>query len=651
MKHHNLEYGRGRKPRINISVAGGVVLATCIAILVITIVLLAETNLAVLLYRLLIDGGVCAAWLIAAVGWGAIVLRIARYKVSINLLDFVNSAGLGIGLLSLILITLGAIGWLNQIIAWALVVVGIAYLLIALNRSLIDFRAARAWLAESSVASCLWIFAMPALGIALVSAFAPPGLLWGDEPHGYDVVEYHLQVPREWYEAARVSPLQHNVFSYMPMNVELHYLLAMHLKGGPWAGMYVAQLMHLTLIALSVLSVLALARDPTGSAVSTVSAVAMVTAPWLLLLAPIAYNEGGLLFFGSLAIGWAWRALRDPDNANWRCWALAGAFTGCACGVKLTAAPMLLIGIPLASLVARRTNWRSLAIFIVTGTLVFSPWLIRNAIYTRNPVFPEAMSVFGRGPFTEDQQERYRRAHSPPQRQQPIVHRIRAAWDQIAIDWRYGYTLLLAALFAIGLARTREAWFIAALLAIFLIIWIGFTHLQSRFFVLAIPAAAFAVASGLSAKRQLILPAALNFIVVAILGILNLHLNYLERGDRVGRLALLIDSHALGIASLRDLRPNEVDNIPPDVTLALVGDARAFAYDRPISKLRYRTVFDVDQRPGQSIIDAWAGDDLPAGSVLLVDPIELNRMARNYWKIGALPPDVAERTAPFTIQK
>jgi hypothetical protein len=36
---------------------------------------------------------------------------------------------------------------------------------------------------------------------------------------------------------------------------------------------------------------------------------------------------------------------------------------------------------------------------------------------------------------------------------------------------------------------------------------------------------------------------------------------------------------------------------------------------------------------------------------LLVDPIELNRMAKNYWKIDVPPEDVTERTEPFTIQK
>src|SRR5205809_404472 len=86
----------------------------------------------------------------------------------------------------------------------------------------------------------------------LISACAmlPPGLLWGDEPNGYDVLEYHLQVPREWYELGRIVPLQHNVFSFLPFNVEMHYLLAMHLRGGPWAAMYLAQLMHVAFIAI-----------------------------------------------------------------------------------------------------------------------------------------------------------------------------------------------------------------------------------------------------------------------------------------------------------------------------------------------------------------------------------------------------------------
>ncbi len=99
------------------------------------------------------------------------------------------------------------------------------------------------WLAEPAGWGFAWIATAAVAGVVMLAAFFPPGVLWGDEPNGYDVVEYHLQVPREWYEAGRIIPLHHNVFSYFPFNVEMQYLLAMDLHGawGPWAGMYLAQ--------------------------------------------------------------------------------------------------------------------------------------------------------------------------------------------------------------------------------------------------------------------------------------------------------------------------------------------------------------------------------------------------------------------------
>ncbi|MBC8109400.1 MAG: glycosyltransferase family 39 protein [Anaerolineae bacterium] len=631
----------------------GIICAACLAIVVITIILLAEPVLPVVVFRLIVDGGLCLVWLAAAVGWGAVVQRLAKYQIGINLLDFVNSAALGIGLLSLIVLGLGLGGWLNRITAWALVGIGIAPLLVTLGKRAFDWPSAKEWFAEPSPWSWLWIFAMPVLGIALVAAFVPPGILWGDEPHGYDVVEYHLQVPREWYEANRIVPLEHNVFSYMPMNVELHYLLAMHLRGGPWNGMYLAQLMHLSLTALSVLAVLALARDPAGPPAATVGALAMAVAPWLLLLAPIAYNEGGLLFFGAMSIGWAWRALRDPDQANWKCWALAGAFAGFACGTKLTAVPMLLIGIPAAAIVAQlisrsKIDLRSIGTFLITAIVTFSPWLIRNRIWAGNPVFPEAMSVLGRAHFTEDQQERWRRAHSPPESQRSISARLKASWEQIAIDWRYGYALLLAGAFGIAVVRRREAWFLLMLLSIFFVVWIAFTHLQSRFFVLAIPVAAIATASGLRAKPQLLVPAAINFAIFAVLGVMNIHFQYMMRDPiQTGRLTAMIEAKALGA---EDLNPEEAASVSADLTLVLVGDAKAFFYSKPMTTLRYRTVFDVSPEGDQSIIDAWAGKNVPEGAVMLIDPVELQRMTQ-YWKIAAPPADVAGRRSAFLVPK
>src|SRR5262249_40657076 len=141
----------------------------------------------------------------------------------------------------------------------------------------------------------------------------------------------------------------HNVFSYFSFNVEMHYLLAMYLRGSPWGGMYLAQLMHVAMIVLSVAALWELV-PPRGR----IGVILAASTPWMALLAPVAYNEGGLLLFAPLAVGRMLRALAGtPDRA--RHIALSGTFTGLACGVKLTAAPMLVVLIPLAYFAA---SWR-----------------------------------------------------------------------------------------------------------------------------------------------------------------------------------------------------------------------------------------------------------------------------------------------------
>jgi len=68
-----------------------------------------------------------------------------------------------------------------------------------------------------------------------------------------------------------------------------------------------------------------------------------------------------------------------------------------------------------------------------------------------------------------------------------------------------------------------------------------------------------------------------------------------------------------------------------------------------MSRLHYRTVFDVDVAEGQSIVDAWraGSESLPAPVAEVIDPQELNRFARTYFGIPAPPPDIAARSSAY----
>src|SRR5688572_9892959 len=276
-----------RVPLLNDRVAApawnrrGTVALACAALCLVTILVYAGAGWAEVTFRLLTDGVLLVAWLAAAYGIGSLV----PLPKSAGPMRGVTRIATGLGVMSLATLGLGLGGAMNRVSAVALLVVGIA---ITIGRVLQSRGTAsatvREWWHAPAGWSWLWLAAMPFLAMAIVAAFVPPGVLWGDEPNGYDVVEYHLQIPREWYEAGRITGLHHNVFSYFPFNVEMQFLMAMHVRGGPWAGMYLAQLMHVGYVALSVAAVYAAARSIGGNtAGATVAGVCAAATPWLAL--------------------------------------------------------------------------------------------------------------------------------------------------------------------------------------------------------------------------------------------------------------------------------------------------------------------------------------------------------------------------------
>ena len=59
----------------------------------------------------------------------------------------------------------------------------------------------------------------------------------------FDAIEYHLQGPKEYFQAGRIMFLPHNVYTSMPFNVEMLHLLGMVVLDDWWSGALAGQLL------------------------------------------------------------------------------------------------------------------------------------------------------------------------------------------------------------------------------------------------------------------------------------------------------------------------------------------------------------------------------------------------------------------------
>ena len=325
---------------------------------------------------------------------------------------------------------------------------------------------------------------------------------------------------------------------------------------------------------------------------------------------------------------------------------------GFAAGSKLTAVPEVLAAIPIvitciALWTVVQKRWAAsprfavgIIVFCLMGFLTFSPWLVRNFAWTRNPIFPELMPVLGHGDLSPVQVERWDLSLKPPPAERPVPRRVLKLATDVLIGWQFGYVILPLGLIALGLSTHRPAsWFLFGLLLILTIFWLSMTHLQSRFFVLAVPICALLIAD----FETHLSPAVAGGVVfiAMIVGWIQtnnaLAAKLYMTGDRDGVAAVLGHDG-------RELFHEMIvpEDLPNDAPLLLVGDAKAFLYPIPMTKLRYRTVFDV--REGGDLMSAWIG---PAGRKpgewMFVDPGELKRFSTSYHGLPPLPPTVASR--------
>ncbi len=296
---------------------------------------------------------------------------------------------LGLGLLAAMMLALGLAGGLYR----PLGLVPPALLLAVGGRQHVCMAAdLREWAKTIRLTGWGWALTVLFAGFGLVSfvgCFAPPttGLEW-------DSVAYHLADPKMYLLAHRIYYIPWEDHSNFGFTAEMWYLYGLLLGSFP-----LAKLFHFACGAGTCLAVYALGARQITPAVGKVSALLLASTPIVFWEAGTAYVDLATAFFTTLTLLALGQGMTLRDQRWLR---LSAILMGLTLSTKATALGTLGL-LALGLLVWRLRGLKETPLAAVKSTLLWgllallvgSPWLIKSAILTGNPVYPFFYGVFG----------------------------------------------------------------------------------------------------------------------------------------------------------------------------------------------------------------------------------------------------------------
>ncbi|MEY3175591.1 MAG: hypothetical protein RLZZ436_3505 [Planctomycetota bacterium] len=443
-------------------------------------------------------------------------------------------------------------------------------------------------------------------------------LLWGamTPQTDFDVREYHLQGPKEWFQEGRISCLRHNVYTSFPFFSEMLCLAGMAAADDWRSGALTGQLLLASFQLLTAASVFSIARRWLGSTPAWLALLIHLTAPWTFRISLIAYAEGALTFYLTISVMLT-LLLRGHGELAFRAepQLLSGFLAGCGMACKYTG--LVLVVLPVAGFWVWQ-QWqmrrhspqlgtgivlRGAAAFLIGTCIAVGPWLLRNLSDTGNPVYPLAYSIFESNDWNAPLDIRWKAAHSASEHSLLLIPRhlldaaLRNTWTSSLI---FGLSIPAALLLH---NRSGEFRTILLFACWGLFTWWAFTHRIDRFWIpmiplLSISGAALWLLSSRKTWRGLLIA------ICATATLWNLLFCSLPL---VGFNAGLMD---LETATSRVTRSDIAllnEQLPEDAKVLMVGEAEVF--DAEFS-LIYNTVFD------DSLFEtlAAAPDGQPPGS-------------------------------------
>jgi hypothetical protein len=235
-------------------------------------------------------------------------------------------------------------------------------------------------------------------------------VLAGVPPVDRDALTHHLAVPKLYLHHGGIYEIPEVPFSYYPMNLDLLYLAALYIEND-----ILPKYIHFAFALLtSVLLYRYLRKNLYSAAYALLGCLLFLSLPVIVKLSVTVYVDLGLVYFSTAALLQVFRWAESGFRVRYLL--IAGVFAGLCLGTKYNGIlGVFLLGLFVLILPLRVTqkssdtdcppriadqNQKTLrvlgsaALFCAIALAVYSPWMIRNYIWTGNPFYPMAGNIF-----------------------------------------------------------------------------------------------------------------------------------------------------------------------------------------------------------------------------------------------------------------
>jgi hypothetical protein len=219
-------------------------------------------------------------------------------------------------------------------------------------------------------------------------------------PVNRDELTHHLSIPKLYVKNGGMFEIPNVKFSYYPMNIDLLYIIPLY-YGNDIFPKYI----HMLFGILTACFIYKFLNEYEGRNYGLMGALFFLSTPIIIKLSITAYVDLGLVFFSWLSIYYILKWNDRKFDIQYLIY--AGAACGLALGTKYNGLVTLFIIAGLTPLIYSlsvddqmhglshlqqyRNSLRGLfygGVFIMAALIVYSPWMIRNYLWTSNPIYP-----------------------------------------------------------------------------------------------------------------------------------------------------------------------------------------------------------------------------------------------------------------------